>query len=232
MFIQKRIISAGGTSSIQEIYDWMTENCADLFDSITVSEDQLSIYCNVENTQLLTISASSTGNGQKICWKGNVYSTMNYGDSIRIIYRINNGVFFQKIPNSINSTFKNKCIPTNGIIKTSSDYMGIFFSYSDQWHDGENYAPHIKMTSGTSIIRYVIHSKNNGLGSMQSISISNYYDSLSDKIVLTPMVCTCTGAPPTEIAYWLKGGLNRDIGLITIGGNEYFSNGVFCILNE
>ena len=61
MFIQKRIISAGGTSSIQEIYDWMTENCADLFDSITVSEDQLSIYCNVENTQLLTISASSTG---------------------------------------------------------------------------------------------------------------------------------------------------------------------------
>lgn len=236
MLKQKWLKTYTGTSANQEIYNWLAENCSDLFDSITIDEDLSRVRCFSGNTEILGVTAGTSNNDSTLYWKGSsqintVSNTSNYG-YIRGIYRTTNGVFFTLLQPGIGSSSNvAKYRPGNGIIKKSDDYIGIFTSANSGFYKGSS-CSNISMTSGQNSLYYKIHSANNGSGGADSRYIPGYYYNTSDKVTLTPMVCTNAEATPTEIGYWLESAMNRDVGVMTIGGHEYFSNGIFCILNE
>lgn len=232
MFKQKWLKTYTGTNSNQEIYNWMTENCSDLFDSITIDEDLSRVRCFSGGTQILGISNGSDSKTAALYWKGSAAisdstSTSNNG-SIRGLYRVTHGVFFQFLPGTVNSE---KYVPGYGVLKISDDFIGIFSSNTGTYSKGSNL---ISIGMNTNIVSayFKIHSCNNGNGISTVHSNSGYYCNPCEKITLTPMVCTNSEATPTEIGYWLESAMNRDTGVMTIGGHEYFSNGIFCILND
>lgn len=232
MFKQKWLTTYTGTESNQEIYNWMVQNCSDLFDSITIDEDLSRVRCFIGDTEILGISNGSESKTAALYWKGtesisDSTSTSNNG-KIRGLYRVTHGVFFQFLPNSIDNK---KYVPGYGVFKTSNDFIGIFSSNSGTYSKGSNIIG-IEMNTGMSSSYHMIHSHNNGDGISKSHSKPTYYCNPSEKIVLTPMVCTNAEATPTEIGYWLESAMNRDVGVMTVGGHEYFSNGIFCIRND
>lgn len=231
MFKQKWLKTYTGTGSNQEIYDWMTENCSDLFDSITIDENLSRVRCFIGDTEILGISNGSDGKTAALYWKGTAAisdgtSTTNNGN-IRGLYRVTHGVFFQFLPSSIDTK---KYVPGYGVFKTSDDFIGIFSSDSSTFNKGAILS--INMTTTQISAYYMIHSHSNGNGISKTHPKSSYYCNPCDKVTLTPMVCTNTESTPTEIGYWLESAMNRDVGVMTIGGHEYFSNGIFCIRND
>lgn len=232
MFKQKWLKKYTGTEANQEIYDWMIENCSDLFDSITIDEDLSRVRCYSGNTEIFRITAGTTGYNCNLYWKNSTQFTVKdnstYYSYIRGIYRITNGILFQFVPYDLKSLIKS--VPAVGVIKNSNDYIGIFTSHDGSYYQG-TLTPHLTMSTTNSTLFYKLHSNNNGNGSSASKSIRGYYSNMNDKVMLSPMVCTNSEATPTEVVYWLESGMNKDVGLMTIGGNEYFSNGIFCVLN-
>ena len=168
------------------------------------------------------------------CWnedKGDNRGSVYY-DDISFACRLGDPIAeMKKVLNDGVPDFKYMAKIYHGIIKKSDDYIGIFTSANSGFYKGSS-CSNISMTSGQNSLYYKIHSANNGSGGADSRYIPGYYYNTSDKVTLTPMVCTNAEATPTEIGYWLESAMNRDVGVMTIGGHEYFSNGIFCILNE
>lgn len=232
MFKQKWLNTYTGTAANQEIYDWLTENCSDLFDSINIDEDLSRVRCFSGDTEILGVTAGIGDCDCTLYWKGTSQLATSDASTnrayFRSLYRVTNGLFFEFIPCNLDTV---KYVPANGIIKNSDGFIGIFSSKNSSFYKGGN-SPNLSMTAGSVTPFYKIHSCNNGDGSIISRYLPGYYNNTSDKVTLTPMVCTNAEATPTEIGYWLESAMNRDVGVMTIGGHEYFSNGIFCVLND
>ena len=222
MFKQKWITKTD-TTATAEIGNWMKNNCGDFFDDITVSTD--TINCIVNQITLLSIVNNS--DALYIRWKGR--GTM-YGQNnarIRCVYRTTNAILFTILPSS---PITAKYIPAVGIIKTTNDYFFIacFASGSGNEYNDQVYMP---ISTSDFTFRYKVFSYNDGDGSLVIRTTKGYYSG-NNQMVLSPIVASNGKTTPLEIAYWIESGMNRDVGVITINGHEYFSNGVFCILNE
>lgn len=229
MYKYKILTSANGAAKNQEMYEWLTVNCSDLFDSITINSGQTRVSCNVNGSEVLGFSSTSSNYQSNIYWKGSaLFSNTNSANYYRYfysIYRVNNAVFvcFQKVSDFSDNTFK---IPTYGFIKSDND---MFFINA---YPTSGYAASLDMKNTTRGWYYYIHSYNDGNGAKTERTISNYYHNINNTASLLQMRCTNDYGTLIPGAYWLKQSPTRDTGLITINGKEYFSNGVFCILNE
>lgn len=233
MYKHTWLTQAIGTARNQEIYEWLTANCSDLFDTITIDESQTRVSCNIGDSEVLGVSSTTTTYKDQIYWNGSgQFSTSSYSNNagfIGGIYRITNGVLLDIMP-YISGSVAYKYTPSIALIKHNNDIFFINIStYSDLTYKGYRY---MTIGNNSSTYHYYIYSYNNGNGSQMSKTIPNYYAYFGNNAILTPMVCTNTAETPTEIIYWLKQSGNRNTGLITINGKEYFSNGIFCILNE
>ena len=237
MYKTKLITKNVGTAQNQEIYEWLTAECSDLFDSITIDGGQTRVSCKIGESEVLGFASSSSYYHAQVYWKNSaVFSSSSSSHQtkyFRSLYRINNGLFISMKYN--NNYF---IIPAVGIIKTNDD---IFFinsgnKISPQSASYEGFpcgnGNYLKISSDTSLWYYTASSYNEGNGAKTERNISNYYHNLNDTASLVQMRCTNDYGTLIPGVYWLKKTPTRGTGLITINGKEYFSNGVFCILNE
>ena len=229
MYKFKILTSADGTAKNQEMYEWLTANCSDLFDSITINSGQTRVSCNIGESEVLGFSSTSSKYQSNIYWKGSALfsntNSTNYYRYFYSIYRVNNAVFvcFQKYNDFSDKTFK---IPTHGFIKSDNDMF--FIDVRMTVFCGG----YLEMSNTTTTWYCSIHSYNDGNGAKVERAISSYYHKINNTASLLQMRCTNDYGTLIPGAYWLKQSPTRDTGLITINGKEYFSNGVFCILNE
>lgn len=218
-----------GTERTQQAYDWIVDNCSDFFDSVTVDYNTLRISCNIGDTEAIGIIIDIPGGDwDEIYWKGQRVFTSTSGDGgiFAGFYRTKYG-FFIDVAGPTTSV---KYIPSVGVIKTENDW---FFIDCSREGSAKRRGHCISMNSGTTTWNYTISSFNNGDGSYSSKSMPNYLEMYYDNIItISPMLCTNTEQTPTEIAFWVDQSYYKDIGLLTINGHEYFSNGIFCILND
>lgn len=226
MYKVKVLTASKGLERSQEMYDWLVENCSDLFDSITIDTTNKLISCKIGDEQILGLWGYQPS-PVKIYWKNyNVMSTNSSNNSydFKKIHRTNNAMLFE-----FDSSYSGVYKPLIALIKTDSDIF--FVSVGCNGTTNNTYYRYQNLGSSLSNFKYYIHSYNNGYGINCDKNIPEYYNGISDTAKLVQMRDT------TEIgdllpAYWLKETPTRDTGLITINGKEYFSNGIFCILNE
>ena len=236
MYKHTWLTQAKGAARNQEIYEWMTANCSDLFDTITINEGQTRVSCNIGESEILGVSSVTSGYGDNIYFKrGSQFSTNNNSDNtgdIRGVYRLTNAVLFDIIGYYNTSyMYSYKYLPSIACVKYNDDF--IFINIHPTGRDvSYKSSRYIEINSSSTNCMFKISSYKYGNGSSSAKPMPNYNAYFGNNTILTPMVCTNTAETPTEVCYWLKQSPTRDTGLITINGKEYFSNGVFCILNE
>lgn len=230
------LTQANGSARNQEIYEWMTANCSDLFDSITIDDSQSRVRCNIGDSEIFGISTiASPSNRPVIYWKNTAQFGSNGYGYFYGLHRITNGilvdVFETVLPTSAGTSASRKYIPTVAFIKHGNDFY--FINITTNTYLECRTDRYILMCESSQTWNYKIDSYLNGNGVKLSRPMPTYYSNVNtNNLILTPMLCTNTPETPTEICYWLKSSPTRDTGLITINGKEYFSNGIFCILNE
>lgn len=244
MYRFKTLTAADGAAKNQEMYEWLTANCADLFDSITIDEGQTRVSCNIGDVEIFGLSSNSTIYKSNIYWKNTAqFTDDNTTGSKRFfhcIYRINNGIFISLTndinfarPQSMSDVAISLKIPVHGIIKSESDMFFINAGSINNNCDLEyGNGGFLGMYKNTNTWEYAISSKNDGNGSVYSRIVSNFYHNIAETATLVQMRCTNSDETIIPGAYWLKKAPTREVGLITINNKEYFSNGVYCILNE
>ena len=222
-----------GAERNQEIYNWMLLNCSDLFDSIIIDEERTKITCSFNSNEIFALSSNENNYLTQIYYttyaQFDEHDTSSYNIAyIEGMYRLTNGILIDLNPTTdFCSDNRVKKIPTVALIKNGDEYIIILLSRNNILKKGYlNYPIYKDFT-----LYYRIESNINGYGSLISKTFGGYY-STSNSVILTPMYCTNANESPVEKTYWLNKSRNRDIGLMTIGGHEYFSNGVFCIRND
>ena len=198
MYKYKILTSDNGTAKNQEMYEWLTANCSDLFDSITINSGQTRVSCNVNGSEVLGFSSTSSNYQSNIYWKGSaLFFNSNSSNLYRYfysIYRVNNAVFvcFQRYTDFSDKTFK---IPIHGFIKSDNDMFFInagitnFPGYNNGGFAAGN-GGYLEMNKTTSGWYYTASSYNEGNGAKTERTISNYYHNINNTASLVQMRCT------------------------------------------
>lgn len=225
-----------GVERNQEIYDWLKVNCSDFFDSISIDSEKTKVTCKFENNEIFGLSSNTSAyKNQLYLFSFAQFNDTNDGDYnsayIAGIHRIKNAILVDFNP--IDSFIKRnslKKIPCIALIKRGSEFISVIIKYSTE---NFGYKSYFALPIWDRYIwSYRLESNINGYGSIKQKSMDGYYTYTGNSTILAPMYCTNDTESPTEIAYWLNKAPTRDIGMLSINGKEYFSNGIFCILNE
>lgn len=225
-----------GAERNQEIYDWLIANCSDFFDSISIDSEKTKVTCKSGNNEVFGLSSNTVG------YKNQVYlfSFAQFNDTydsfyniayIGGIHRIKSAILVDfNPPDSIMEDDSTKKFPSIALIKRGSEFISIVVKHSTKEFGYKSYFALPMWHSYT--LSYRLESNVNGWGSIKQKTMDGCYTYTGNSTILAPMYCTNDRESPTEIGYWLNKAPTRDVGMLSINGKEYFSNGIFCILNE
>lgn len=226
-----------GAERNQEIYDWLKANCSDFFDSISIDSEKTKVTCKFENNEIFGLSSNTSVYKNQLylfsfAQFNDVYNSDSNSAYIAGIHRIKSAILvdFNPLNNYLNNMNGSKKTPCIALIKRGSEFISVVVKHSTNDFGYKGFLSLPMWSSYT--LSYRLGSNINGWGSIKQKSMDGYYKSIGNSTILAPMYCTNDTESPTEIGYWLNKTPTRDIGMLNINGKEYFSNGIFCILNE
>lgn len=230
-----------GPDSNQEIYEILKDNIPyGMFDQVTINVDQSRVSCIKNGDEIFAINNAS--NACYVYFKisnepnpRTIYDSNSNTISIRGIHITSNSIlldiFSKKYELSgsyatdIAKEYAVQYFPSIAFINKGDDIICIKMNYFA--HTMNNY--HAPSTFSNS---YFVSSYKYGAGETRSRNFYSYYQNFSNSVILNPVICTNSKETPVPGVYWLRQIGNKNTGICRIGGKEYFTNGVFCILNE
>lgn len=239
-----------GPDSNQEIYEILKDNIPyGMFDSVTINVDQSRVSCIKNGDEIFAINNANSGcyvyfkisnepNPRTIYSKeANTGSNRDFYDiSIRGIHITTNAILLDIISKNYNNYFNYsnsdamiwysvQYFPSIAFINKSDDIICIKMNYfAHQMNNAQS--------PSTFSNSYFVSSYKYGAGETRSRNFYSYYQNFSNSVILNPVICTNSKETPVPGVYWLRQIGNKNTGICRIGGKEYFTNGVFCILNE
>lgn len=236
-----------GPDSNQEIYEILKDNIPyGMVDQVTINVDQSRVSCikngdeifainNANNACYVYFKISNEPNPRTIYEKATNTGGNFSNVSVRGIHITTNAILLDIISKNYdnNSNYSTDCtryyavqyFPSIAFINKGDDIICIKMDYFA--HTMNNYNAPAIFSSG-----YIVSSYKYGAGETRSRNFYSYYQNFSNSVILNPVICTNSKETPVPGVYWLRQIGNKNTGICRIGGKEYFTNGVFCILNE